>query len=197
VEIPLVAADFAHITALLEDVNEGREGADDRLMNAVYKELRRMANALVRAKVAPGRPGATLQATEIVHEAFIKLIKERRKYDRRGHFFTAFMTCMKQVLLDYVRRRKAAKRGGGWTRVALDPEDRRSAEGADIAALVEALDKLERLDPRKAEVVRSRLYCGLTNEEVAESLDISVATVERDWKFCRAWLNNEIWGEES
>ena len=184
------------ITTLLQEVNQGHEGAMDKLMAAVYEELRAGAERLMRREVSPGRPGATLQPTALVHDAFLKLIKERQKYDKRGHFFVAFTTCMKEVLLDYIRKQKAAKRGGDWARVPLDPDQPATVQGADLSALLEALEKLDQTDARNAEVAQLRLLCGLTNKETAQSLGVSLATVERDWRFCRAWLKNEIDGAE-
>ena len=144
----------------------------------------------------PGGHGATLQPTVIVHEAFLKLIKERQQYDQRGDFFKIFKRRMKQVLLDYIRARRAKKRGGDRIRVSLSPDDLAADEGVDIPALVEALDKLENLDSRAADVVTMRVLCGLTNAEVAKSLGVSLATVERVWSFAKPWLANELAGDE-
>lgn len=189
-------ANFTDITALLKDVNEQRNGAMDKLIAVVYDELRAAAEALFRRQVRPGGHGATLQPTAIVHEAFLKLIKERQQYDKRGDFFKIFKRRMKQVLLDYIRARRAEKRGGDRIRVSLNPDDLATDEGADIPAYVEALDKLENLDSRAADVVTMRVLCGLTIAEVAKSLGVSKATVERDWSFAKPWLANELAGEE-
>ena len=183
-----------HITALLKDVNQGRAGAWDKLMAAVYDELRAGAERLMRRQVSPGRPGATLQPTALVHEAFLRLIIEGLEYERRAQFFAVFSKRMMEVLHDYIRRQKAQKRGGGWVRVALDPDNPASDDDADIPALVEALEKLEKLGSRKAEVVKLRMFCGLTVAEVAELLGTAKATVERDWSFAKAWLSNELGG---
>lgn len=189
-------ANFTDITALLQDVNEQRNGAMDKLIAVVYDELRAAAAALFRRQVRPGGRGATLQPTAIVHEAFLKLIKERQQYDRRGDFFKIFKRRMKQVLLDHIRARRAKKRGGDHIRVSLNPDDLAADEGVDIPALVEALDKLETLDSRAADVVTMRVLCGLTIAEVAKSLGVSQATVERDWSFAKPWLANELAGDE-
>ena len=196
------------ITALLEDVNQGRPGAWDRLMDAAYDELRAGADRLMRQNVRPGGPGGTLQPTALVHEAFLRLISEGLNFEKRGHFFVAFSTRMMHFLMDHIRSQKAKKRGGGWARVALDPDagvpdgpatddnpDRAgSDDGADILALVEVLEKLEALDARKADVVRLRLFCGLTVAQVGEALGVAKGTVERNWSFAKAWVANELGG---
>ena len=182
------------ITALLNEVNQGREGAWDNLMAAVYDELRAGAERLMRPQISPGRPGATLQPTALVHEAFLRLIIEGLEYEKRGHFYAVFSKRMMEVLHDYIRWRKAQKRGGGWVRVALDPDSPGSDDGADMPALDAALKKLEAMDSRKADVVKLRVLCGLTIAEVAEALGIAKATAERDWSFAKAWLGNELGG---
>lgn len=187
-----MAAEAKDITALLNDVNQGNAGAWDKLMAVVYDELRAGAERLMAQQVSPGRPGATLQPTALVHEAFLRLIVEGLEYERRGHFFAAFSKRVMEVLFDYIRWRKAKKRGGGWVRVALDPDNPASDHDADVPALVEALEKLEKLASRKADVVKLRLFCGLTVAEVAELLGTAKATVERDWGFAKAWLSNEL-----
>lgn len=186
------------ITALLIEVNEERPGAWDKLMAAAYDELRAGAERMMRQNVRPGGPGATLQPTALLHEAFLKLIKEGLAYEKRGHFFVAFSTCMMEVLLDHIRARKAKKRGGSWTKVPLDPYDvaaGRNDDSADIPALDAALKKLEAMDSRKADVVKLRMLCGLTIGETAEALGVAHATIERDWSFARAWLAAELAGE--
>ena len=182
------------ITALLNEVNQECEGAWDKLMGVVYDELRAGAERLMGPQVSPGRPGATLQPTALVHEAFLRLIMDGLAFERRAHFFAIFNRRMMEVLYDYIRRRKAKKRGGDWARVSLDVDGPTSEEGADILALVEALEKLEKLDSRKANVVKLRLFCGLTVAEVVDALGIAKATVERDWSFAKAWLGNELGG---
>lgn len=187
------------ITALLIGVNEGHPGAWDKLMATAYDELRSGAERLMHQHARPGGPGGTLQPTALVHEAFLKLVKEGLEYEKRGHFFVAFSTCMMEVLLDYIRSRKAKKRGGSWTKVPLDPDasaPARSDDSADIPALDAALKKLEAMDSRKADVVKLRMLCGLTIREVAEALCVGHATVERDWNFARAWLATELTEEK-
>lgn len=183
------------VTCLLQRLNDGEDDALERLMEVVHEDLRGMARRHMDRQFSPGQPGVTLQPTALVNETFMKLIKQRQRYDNRGHFFAIATRLMIRVLIDYARRRKAAKRGGGWVRVSIDVDRQAAApqaEGAEVSALVAALEKLEQLDPRKADVVKLRVLWGLTIGEIAESLDVGRATVDRDWSFAKAWLKNEI-----
>jgi RNA polymerase sigma-70 factor (ECF subfamily) len=186
------------ITALLQKVNEGCTNSLDELMAAVYKELRAIADRHMRREFGPGLPGLTLQPTALVNETFLKLIKQRQKYDNRGHFFAISTKLMLRVLMDYQRRRNALKRGGRRVIVSIDPDHDAVANAShesctvDIAALVKALQRLEALDARKSDVVKLRVLFGLTLPEVAHALGVGQATVERDWAFARAWLRKEL-----
>ena len=185
------------VTCLLQRLNDGEDGALDRLMEVVHNDLRGMAQRHMDRQFAPGQPGVTLQPTALVNETFMKLIKQRQRYDNRGQFFAIATKLMIRVLMDYTRHRKAAKRGGGWVRVSIDADrhavvSQTQDEGADVSALVAALEKLEELDSRKADVVKLRVLWGLKIDEIAESLSIGRATVDRDWSFAKAWLKNEI-----
>ena len=127
----------------------------------------------------------------------MKLIRQRQQYDNRGQFFAIATKLMIRVLMDYHRKRKAAKRGGGWVRVPLDagldtPGDPPADNGTEIPALVHALEELEKLDSRKADVVKLRVLWGLKTEEIAASPGVGRATVDRDWSFAKAWLKKEI-----
>lgn len=195
-----------NITRLLHDVDRGRDGAMDDLMAAVYSDLQAVAEKHMRERFGHGLPGVTMEPAALVNESFLRLIKQRTKYDNRGHFFAIATKVMLRVLVDYQRRRIAAKRGGGVRRVtlALDaPADAPAASSPGtqtligVDSLVEALDKLEELDARKADVVKLRVVWGLQMREIAESLGISLATVERDWAFSKAWLSREAAGAES
>src|SRR5262245_29637203 len=179
------------ITQMLQDVNAGREGAMDRLVAAVYDELRLIAARIMQREVRPGGHGATLGPTALVHEAFLKLVKERQKYDKRGHFFVAFTTCLQQVLKDYIRKSRAAKRGGKLRRTRLDPAQV-AAPDTDLADFLDALQTLEKLDSRAADAAKLRLLCGLNNEEGARSLGISITTFERHWRLARRWLSEAL-----
>jgi len=187
------------ITALLQRVNQGQEGGLNELMTAVYDELRAIADRHLRHKFGSGLPGVTLQPTALVNETFLKLIKQRQKYDNRGHFFAIATKLMLRVLLDYHRARSARKRGGARLVVSIDPDrdvlvtgSREEGSEAEIPALVEALAQLEKLDSRKADVVKLRILYGLTVPEAAHSLGVGTATVERDWAFARAWLRKQL-----
>jgi RNA polymerase sigma factor (TIGR02999 family) len=190
----------ADITRLLRDVNADREGAMDELMRVVYDDLQRVAARRMSERFGPGLPGVTLEPAALVNESFLEIIKQRKKYDNRGQFFAIATKVMLRVLVDYQRRRGAAKRGGDRLRVALDLErhgpatpgsDASIEEPIEVDALVEALERLEALDARKADVVKMKVIWGLEMNQIAESLGVSVATVERDWAFSKAWLCRE------
>jgi RNA polymerase sigma factor (TIGR02999 family) len=187
------------ITRLLRRANQSEAGALDDLMRAVNDELRAVAGRHMRRVFGPGLPGVTLQPTVLVNEAFLKLIKQRQKYDNRGHFFAIATKVLLRVLMDYNRQRAAEKRGGGWVRVPLDPDAHaikagriEESDSAVVPRLLEVLERLEKLDARKADVVKYRVLFGLTIDETAEALEVAHATVERDWEFARAWLGKEL-----
>jgi RNA polymerase sigma factor (TIGR02999 family) len=196
-ESEMTAPQGEELTCLLQCLNEGEDGALDRLMEVVHDDLRGMARRHMDRQFAQGQPGVTLQPTALVNETFMKLIKQRQRYDNRGQFFAIATRLMIRVLMDYTRRRKAAKRGGGWVRVSIDVDRHAAAsqaedQGEEISALMAALEKLENLDSRKADVVKLRVLWGLTIGEIAKSLGTGRATVDRDWSFAKAWLKNEI-----
>jgi RNA polymerase sigma-70 factor (ECF subfamily) len=186
------------ITRLLHAIDAGRPGAMDDLMTVVYADLERVAQRHMDQQFGRGLPGVTLEPAALVNESFLRLIKQRKKYDNRGQFFAIATKVMLRVLVDYQRQRRAAKRGGGQKPVTLSLEGPApGAEGAKegtvigVDTLAAALDQLEALDRRKADVVRLRVIWGLEMREIAESLGISLATVERDWSFAKAWLARE------
>ena len=172
------------------------------LMPQVYDELRRLAANYLRNE----RPGQTLQATALVHEAFLRLSKEKNQpWKNRTHFLAIAALSMRQILVQRARARHAEKRGGGAEKISLDDSmigdeaalSRRNAErdgGVDVLALDTALEKLAALDPQQAKIVELRYFGGLTVEEVAEALEISPATVKRHWTVARAWLHKELIG---
>lgn len=182
------------ITQLLHELSEGQEGASAALLAAVYAELR----ALARVQMGRLRPGDTLQPTALVHEAYLKLMPAGAgpdtHWEGRRHFFGAAAQAMRELIVDHVRRKSAEKRGGGQRPASLDEEAdyALSADGPDtdnILAVDAALQKLERQHPRQAHVVVMRYFGGLTEPEIADSLGITTRTVERDWRFARAWLH--------
>jgi RNA polymerase sigma factor (TIGR02999 family) len=146
--------------------------------------------------MASENPGQTLQPTALVHEAWIKLVgQQERRWENRNHFFAAAAEAMRRILTDNARRKLAQRHGGGRQRVELsDCDAAASSEDDQVLAISEALEKLTRLDPQRAEVVKLRYFVGLTFEEAAEVLGISVITAKRYWAFARAWLHEEIRG---
>ena len=157
-----------------------------------------------RAPAAAVEPARSVRATfhlpaALVNESFMKLIRQRKAYDNRGQFFAIATRSMLRVLVDYRRKRKAAKRGGADTHITLVLDEHQVAEGRqrrldliEVEQLTEALEKLESLDPRKADVVKMRVVWGLDITAIANSLDVSRSTVERDWRFAKAWLADEV-----
>jgi len=178
------------ITELLHAHAGGDADALDRLLPRVYDELRRIAGARLRRE----RADHTLHATEIVHEAFMKLVPlERVDWQNRAHFFAIASRAMRNVLIDHAARRGTAKRGGGMQAVPLEEVPAGEERPLDdLIALSRALDELEQLDARQARVVECRFFGGLSLEETAEALGISPATVSRDWMFARAWLHRAM-----
>ena len=181
------------VTQILNAVRDGDQKAAAELLPLVYGELRQLA----RARMAKTPPGQTLQPTALVHEAYLRLIgADDPGWNSRGHFFAAAGQAMRQILVDQARRKGSLKRGGGRQRLDVDDvEPAIEPPSDDILALEEALTHLEQDDPRKAEVVNLRYFAGLTVEETAAALDISVTTVELDWRFARVLLYDELAGQ--
>jgi RNA polymerase sigma-70 factor, ECF subfamily len=177
--------DSSDVSGLLTAAGAGDARASARLVELVYGELRGLAGSYAR-----GREQMTLQATAIVHEAFVKLVDASpAEYQDRAHFFAVAATAMRQVLSDHARARSAQKRGGAWDKVSLDPGLLvASSEGIDLVALDEALTELALYDERKHRVVELRFFGGLTVEEVAGLLGVSTTTIESEWRAARAWL---------
>ncbi|MEZ4697669.1 MAG: sigma-70 family RNA polymerase sigma factor [Rhodothermales bacterium] len=185
------------VTTLLARAGDGDASAVHALMPIVYDELRRMASAQLRYE-----SNATLNTTALVHEAFLKLVDHRSLgFDCRAHFFGAAARAMRQILVDRARSRLSQKRGGGNRPESIEVMNLRgeavSADEAseELIALDEALERLEQVESRMARVVECRFFVGLTVEETAEVLDISVRTVKRDWRGAKAWLFQEIYGD--
>jgi RNA polymerase sigma-70 factor (ECF subfamily) len=167
----------------------------DALLPVVYEELRRLAAAYLRRE----RPGQTLQPTALVHEAYLRLMKDRPdRWQNRAHFCAIAAHSMRQILIERARARGARKRGGAQPRVTLDEGlVAGEAPSVDLVALNEALDRLEAMDPEQARLVELRYFGGLTIEETAEAMNISPASVKRHWTVARAWLARELAGESS
>lgn len=178
------------VTRILNAIEQGDAKAADELLPLVYEELRRLAGL----KMSQEPPGQTLQATALVHEAYIRLVgAENQNWSSRGHFFAAAAESMRRILIENARRKQRRKHGGGRRRVELDDADV-AIEGSstDIIALDEALAKLAEEDPIKADLVKLRYFAGLTIEQAAKILEISRATADRYWSYARAWLFHEI-----
>jgi RNA polymerase sigma factor (TIGR02999 family) len=182
--------DSADLTQLLRDLAAGRRHDLDRLMPAVYGELRHLAHAQLRNE----RTGHTLSTTALVHEAYIRLVDVRElEWQDRARFFAVAARMMRRILVDYARTRNRAKRGGDPLRVPLEEVGDMPIEHADqLLDLEEALSRLELINERQCRVVECRCFAGLSVEETAEALGTSPATVKRDWAFSRAWLNREL-----
>jgi RNA polymerase sigma factor (TIGR02999 family) len=165
-------------------------------MALIYEELHRLA----AQKMAHEAPGHTLQATALVHEAYLRLVdvKQAQHWNSRGHFFAAAAEAMRRILIENARRKRALQRGGDRERVDLDlAEPAAPPLSEDVLALNEALEKFEQTNRQKAELVKLRYFAGLTMEEAAEALGISPATAHRHWNYARAWLHQEISGREA
>jgi len=179
------------LTRILSEVDAGEATAPARLLEHVYDELRRMA----AFKLSREKPGQTLQATALVHEAYLRLVDvdAAQRWNGRGHFFAAAAEAMRRILVEHARHKASVKGGGGLHRIELHADivqDHRST--VDVIAVSEALDRLHAQDPRKAEVVKLRYFAGLDLGETATALGLSEATVKRDWTYARAWLFREL-----
>lgn len=179
-----------HVTKLLKDWSAGDQSAPDKLMPLVYEELRRLAHQYMRRE----KPGHTLQTSALVHEAYVRLVDQSEiQWESRAHFFGIAARLMRQILVDQARRRNFAKRGGGAIRVSLNEAAAVAQEqSASVVALDDALNNLEKVDPRKSRIIELRFFGGMSIEETAEALRVSPGTVMRDWTFARAWLRKEM-----
>lgn len=178
------------VTQALIELSGGDAGAFERLLPLVYDQLRGLARRELRRE----RPDHTLTPTALVHEAFLKLVQlDRISWRGRAHFFAACAQEMRRILISYARRQKAGKRGGGAAAVPLENAVLAAqTRPAELVALDEALQRLALLDPRQARIVEYRFFAGMGVEEAAAALDISPATVKREWTAARAWLNREL-----
>ena len=182
--------DRQDITGLLAAWNDGDAGALDRLVDLVYPTLRGIA----RRQLERRRTGESLESAALANEAYLKLVRAGGiRCENRAHFLALCAQIMRRILVDHARRRRYGKRGGKALHVALDDAVLAArTRGIEILALDEALDALEKLDPRKGRVVELRYFGGLTIEETAEVLGVSAETVKRDWRLARAWLLAEL-----
>ena len=178
---------MADVTQILSAIEAGNPEAAAELLPLVYDELRKLA----AARLAEEKPGQTLQATALVHEAYVRLIgpEPDRHWNGRGHFFAAAAEAMRRILIESARRKQSEKHGGGHRRVDLaDVEPGTVGPDLDLIALDEALDRLAIAHPRKAELVQLRYFAGLTTEQAARVLGISTSTADNDWAYAKSWL---------
>ena len=178
------------VTALLRAWGAGDQAAGERLVPLVYQDLRRRAAAYLRQE----RPNHTLQATALVHEAYLRLVDQRGVvWQNRAQFFGVASQMMRRILVDHARRRKMDKRSGRWMRVSLSDQRIASPDpGFDVLLLDTLLDRLAAFDARKSRVVELRYFGGLSLEDTARVLDVSPATVDREWRAARAWLHTQL-----
>jgi RNA polymerase sigma factor (TIGR02999 family) len=184
------------VTHILAQIDQGDPSATEKLLPIVYDELRRLA----KAKLSHEKPGQTLQATALVHEAFVRLVDQDspQQWDNQRHFFAAAAEAMRRILIERARQKQTLKRGGDLERIELSATDPSVLPIAcdDILGLDEAIQKLEQKDVRKAQLVKLRFFAGLTVAQAAKALDISTSTAENDWAYARAWLRLEMGGDE-
>jgi len=183
------------VSALLQAWSQGDVDARDRVMEAVYHELRRRAAAYLRRE----RAGHTLQPTALVHETYLRLIDQKTAaWQNRAQFFGVASQIMRRILVDRARARKATKRSGQWARVMLDESlAEHQPRDVDVLDLDAALTDLAAFDPRKSQVAELKFFGGLTLEETGDVLSLSIATVEREWQVARAWLYARLKGKAS
>jgi len=182
---------MSDVTHILSQIEQGDPQAAEKLLPLVYDELRKLA----AAKLAQEKPGQTLQATALVHEAYLRLVggDGAEKWDNRGHFFAAAAEAMRRILLDQARKKQSQRRGGDLQRQPLDDIEIQTSEPQlDLLAADEALEKFQRIDAVAAQLVKLRFYAGLTIPQAAAVLSISTATADRYWAYARVWLHAEL-----
>ena len=184
---------MSDVTRILSQIEQGDSQASEKLLPLVYNELRKLA----AVKLAQEKPGQTLQATALVHDAYIRLVdvEKAQHWNSRGHFFTAAAEAMRRILVERFRRKQAAKSGGGRQQIPLDEAELIApALDYDLLALDEALDRLAQADPAVADLVKLRYFAGMTIKEAAGLLGISSRTANEYWSYAKAWLFHQIDG---
>jgi RNA polymerase sigma factor (TIGR02999 family) len=189
-----MSAPQGDITVLLAGLRQGDRAAESQLASIVYGELRRIAARFMRRE----RSDHTLQATALVNDAYLKLMAQDKDWQNRAHFFAVASSLMRRILVDHARSHQAAKRGGGAMKVDLDQPDANSGviftpeRSEQMLALDEALSRLNKMDERQFRIVEMRFFGGMTDQQIAEVLGISIRTVVREWVLARAWLHSEL-----
>ncbi len=187
---------MSNVTQILTAIEQGDEQAAAQLLPLVYEELR----ILAAQKLSQERPGQTLQATALVHEAYLRLVKgEDPQWHNRGHFFSAAAEAMRRILIESARRKKGPRRGGHCVQVMLNESllgENKTISSEDLLALNDAMEKLEKTDPSLVELVKLRFFGGLTGRQTAGVLEISYATQQRYWAYARSWLRLEVMGKQ-
>jgi RNA polymerase sigma factor (TIGR02999 family) len=183
---------MSEVTRILNQIQQGDPHAASQLLPRVYDELRQLA----AQKMLQEKPGQTLQATALVHEAYLRLVGkgEGRRWDSRGHFFAAAAEAMRRILVENARRKRSRKRGGDRDQQNVDPDDlplEAPGDPLEVLAIHEALDRLSMKSPRRAELVKLRYFLGCTMAETAQILGIALATAEEDWTYARVWLRRQ------
>ncbi len=184
---------MTEVTRILNEIAQGDPSAAEQLLPLVYDELRKLA----AARLAQEKPGQSLQATALVHEAYLRLVDVERDqhFNSRGHFFSAAAEAMRRILVENARRKRGPQAGGAFCRVELSGVAAEiQGPDLDLIALSEVLDKLQAKDARAAELVKLRFFVGLTRQEAADVLGISVATADNDWAYAKGWLKAELAG---
>ena len=182
---------MSDVTRILSRIESGDPSAAEQLLPLVYDELRKLA----AAKLAKEKPGQTLQATALVHEAYLRLVDTEKalQWNSRGHFFTAAAEAMRRILVENARRKHQVGRGGGRCRIAIDMvQVSDDAPSEELLALDESLRRLEEHDPAAAELVKLRYFAGMTMAQAADALGMSLRTAERNWTYARSWLHRDL-----
>jgi RNA polymerase sigma factor (TIGR02999 family) len=186
---------MSDVTRILSKIESGDQQASELLLPLVYDELRRLA----AAKMAQEKPGQTLQATALVHEAYVRLVDSpsAQSWDSRGHFFAAAAEAMRRILIGRAREKSSQKRGAGWQQVSLEKiADRAESSTDDLLDLDAAISRLEESDPKMSQLVKLRVYAGLSVEDAAAALGIAPRSAYREWAFAQAWLMRELQGDD-
>ena len=183
---------MADVTRILAQIESGDSSAAEQLLPLVYEELRNLA----ATRLAQEKPGQTLQATALVHEAYVRLVdvEKAQHWNSRGHFFGAAAEAMRRILVEAARRKSGPDAGGDRCRIELQDVAAFQKSDLDLIALNDSLDRLEVVDPRAAQLVKLRFFAGFTRQQAAEILGVSVATADNDWAYAKGWLKTQLAG---